>query len=114
MTKPVYTATAKRWSGGWELHIDGVGVTQSHTIDDAEIMVRDYIALDLDVPEDSFDVRVVPVLGGQKLEARAVEELSAVERIIAKRHSFKARLVRLSDAARSAGDHSRTHTRSGR
>ena len=118
MTKPIYKVTAKRWSGGWELHIDGVGVTQSHTLDDAGIMARDYIAMDLDVQSDSFDVHIVPELGGQSLEAEAAEELSAVERIIAKRNSLKARLVRLSEITRSGGSHShgRTHsrTRSGR
>lgn len=38
-----FTAQAKRWAGGWELHVDGVGVTQSRTLDDADQMVRDYI-----------------------------------------------------------------------
>jgi hypothetical protein len=38
-----YNVTAKRWKHGWELHIDGVGVTQSRTLDTAEQMVRDYI-----------------------------------------------------------------------
>lgn len=38
-----YTVTAKRWEHGLELHIDGIGVTQSRTLDDAEAMVRDYI-----------------------------------------------------------------------
>jgi hypothetical protein len=39
-----YTALAKRWEHGWELHIDEMGVTQSRTLADAEDMVRDYIA----------------------------------------------------------------------
>lgn len=38
-----YEVHAKRWAHGWELHIDGVGVTQSRTLDDAEAMVRDYV-----------------------------------------------------------------------
>lgn len=54
-----YNVTAKRWKHGWELHIDDVGVTQSKTLAGAEKMVRDYIALDLDVPEDSFDALIV-------------------------------------------------------
>jgi hypothetical protein len=28
--------TARRWAHGWELHIDGVGVTQSRTLASAE------------------------------------------------------------------------------
>jgi hypothetical protein len=38
-----YVVRAKRWAHGWELHIEGVGVTQSRTLDGAEQMVRDYI-----------------------------------------------------------------------
>ena len=38
-----YTVRAKRWKHGWELHIDGIGVTQSRNIDGVEQMVRDYI-----------------------------------------------------------------------
>lgn len=38
-----YAVHAKRWKHGWELHIDGVGVTQSRNLDGAEQMVRDYI-----------------------------------------------------------------------
>lgn len=39
----VYNVRAKRWKHGWELHIDGVGVTQSRNLGGAEQMVRDYI-----------------------------------------------------------------------
>ena len=80
MTRHVYTAIAKRWSGGWELHIDGVGVTQSHSLEKAEYMVRDYIAMDLDVPKDSFEVRIVPELGGQKLSYAAAKDLKGLEK----------------------------------
>ncbi|MFF5264619.1 hypothetical protein ACFY4C_37325 [Actinomadura viridis] len=64
MTTTTYQVTAKRWAEGWELHIaDGlggeVGVTQVPRIHNAEDVVRDYIALDLDIPPDSFEVRVV-------------------------------------------------------
>jgi len=53
-----YQVTAKRWAHGWELHIDGVGVTQSHGLHDAERMVRDYIELDLGA--HAFDVVIKP------------------------------------------------------
>ena len=61
--RATYEVVARRWRRGWVLHIEGVGVTQSHSLTDAEIMARDYIALDRDVPEDSFDVRVTPEVG---------------------------------------------------
>jgi DNA-directed RNA polymerase specialized sigma subunit len=58
-----YAVRARRWARGWELHIDGVGVTQSRNLSEAEGMVRDYVALDLDVDPDSFDVVIVPEVG---------------------------------------------------
>jgi hypothetical protein len=59
-----YRVRAKRWARGWELHIEGVGVTQSHSLRDAEMMVRDYIALDREIPSDSFEVVITPEIGG--------------------------------------------------
>ena len=38
-----YTVRAVRWDKGWELHVEGVGVTQSHGLTDAVGMVLDYI-----------------------------------------------------------------------
>jgi hypothetical protein len=58
--RATYNVVAKRWLHGWELHIEGLGVTQSRNLADAEAMARDYVALDLDVAEDSFDVSVTP------------------------------------------------------
>lgn len=63
-----YNVTAKRWAHGWELHIDGVGVTQSRTLADADLMVRDYIATLNDLDEVTDEVIIVPELG--KLGAR--------------------------------------------
>jgi len=39
----VYTARAVHWSGGWELHVDGVGVTQVRILAKATQQVRDLI-----------------------------------------------------------------------
>jgi DNA-directed RNA polymerase specialized sigma subunit len=77
-----YEVVARRWRGGWELHITGVGVTQSRNLADAGAMVRDYISLDLDVPEDSFDVRITPEVGNgvdQKIK-QTQEEIDAAAR----------------------------------
>lgn len=47
-----FRVIARRWEHGIELHIEGVGVTQSHGVEDAEHMVRDYIeTVDLVVSE---------------------------------------------------------------
>jgi AraC-like DNA-binding protein len=76
-----YNVTAKRWKHGWELHIDGVGVTQSRTLDTAEQMVRDYIETltDKDVTGDT--VVIVPELGALDRKVRTVrEQLAAADR----------------------------------
>jgi hypothetical protein len=56
----IYRVTCERWERGLVLHIDGVGVTQTHEDypDTAEDMARSYISLMLDVPENSFDVAI--------------------------------------------------------
>lgn len=33
MSQQLLPVTAQRWQRGWELHIDGYGVTQSHTLE---------------------------------------------------------------------------------
>jgi len=93
MTRTLYNVTAKRWKHGWELHIQDVGVTQSRTLLDAESMVRDYVAMLLDVTEDSFDVKIAPEIGAgvdgeimSLYEADRVAE-EAQEKAAAKRRS---------------------------
>jgi len=59
-----YTVNAKRWEHGWELHIDGIGVTQSRLLSDAEAMVRDYLAADEISDAETAEVTIHPDLGG--------------------------------------------------
>jgi predicted XRE-type DNA-binding protein len=76
-------ARAVRWRRGWELHIDGVGVTQCHTLADAVGMVRDYIATVRDLDDDAasrIEVRVVPDLGtaiNERIEAARTAQAEA-------------------------------------
>jgi len=66
MTRTLYTVTATREGDWWELDIedlDGV-FSQARRLDQAEAMARDAIAVMLDVPEDSFDVKIEPALSG--------------------------------------------------
>lgn len=101
MTRKTHEVVAKRWKHGWELHIADVGVTQSKTLLDAEAMARDYTALLLDVPDDSFDVRITPEIGagvdGKLLDLqdadRAAEE--AQEQAAKKRRAVAAKLESL-------------------
>jgi hypothetical protein len=66
MDQVVYTATAERSGKWWALSVDGVpgAHTQVRRLNQAEAMVREVIALLLDVPQDSFSVRLSPVLAG--------------------------------------------------
>ena len=72
-----YTAHARKWDGGWELHIDGVGVTQSRTLRDAERMVRSYVSMDTGEDRDSFVVEILPDLAGLENQVRQVRETTA-------------------------------------
>ena len=73
MTK--FRVTATRWEKGWELDIEGVGVTQSKSLRDADEMVRDYVRLESgsDVARDAiieFEFHV----DGLEDEVQAVRE----------------------------------------
>jgi DNA-directed RNA polymerase subunit F len=97
-----YKVRAKRWARGWELHIDGVGVTQSHSLRDAEGMARDYIALDTRVLPGSFAVEIVPEIGhglDEKTRAarKAVTDASHAQRVAAAQAREVARELRAAD-----------------
>lgn len=62
-TVSTYNVRAVRWEGGWELHIDGVGVTQSHTLRDAERMVRSYLNLVAGVTD--AEVTITPEINAE-------------------------------------------------
>lgn len=72
-----YSVIARRWEHGWELHIDGVGVTQSTTLADAERMARDYIATVYDLSECTGEVVIHVDLGGLEDEAHRAAERTA-------------------------------------
>lgn len=93
-----YTVTAKHWANGWELHIDGIGVTQARSLSVAEATAREYIAFALDIEdENSFDVDVVSQLDAEsakqvraareevRMAARMQAEAAASQRAVAKR-----------------------------
>lgn len=65
------------WEHGLVLHVDGVGVTQTHNAypnDTAETMVRDMVSDMLEVPESSFDVVIIPLEHVRRAIA-AIDEL---------------------------------------
>lgn len=94
-----YTVTAKRWGSYWELHIDGVGVTQSRTLATAERTVRDYLALDDHDDADTAEVTVTPVLSGNLAEEaeaarHAVRKAEAETKIAAQRQRAAAKRLK--------------------
>jgi hypothetical protein len=94
-----YSVTAKRCKKGWELHIDGVGVTQARRLSEADPMARDLIARREEVPEESFALvftyEVSEELDAEVKAARAaVADLSQVQEATAKKSRAVAKDLR--------------------
>jgi hypothetical protein len=100
---PVITHTvhATPWARGWELRIEGLGVTQSRSLQDAERMARDYISLDTGADPRSIHVKIIPELGG--LERDAEEAREAVARADQAQRAAAARSRETARRLRSAG-----------
>lgn len=73
----MYDVKAVRWAHGWELHIGDIGVTQSHTLADAESMVRDFLALDGYADAATAKISITPDLDGLEDEAHRAAENTA-------------------------------------
>jgi DNA-directed RNA polymerase specialized sigma24 family protein len=86
MVAVTYTAHARQWAHGWELHIndtngDDVGVTQSTTLARAEETVRDYLGTLYDLDEVTDEITIIPEIGYLGERARhAREQLRTAER----------------------------------
>lgn len=73
-----YDVTARHWKHGWELHIAGVGVTQSRNLAEAQTVVRDYVeSLTGADASDAVVVIRTEVGDGLDEEARAAREAVA-------------------------------------
>jgi antitoxin component HigA of HigAB toxin-antitoxin module len=92
MIKRTYKVSTRRWSGGWELHVAGEGVTQVRTLDKADRQVRDYLETLHDADFSDAVVTVVPELGGLEVEvaaARKEAEEAAAAQVAAAEHVRK-------------------------
>jgi hypothetical protein len=84
-----YVVEAKRWEHGWELHVEGVGVTQSKSLGSAARMAREYISLVETISDEStIDVEIRPQIDAplsEKVMAarKAVSELFDRQREVA-------------------------------
>jgi DNA-directed RNA polymerase specialized sigma24 family protein len=59
---------AQRWEHGWELRVDGVGVTQCGPLADAERMALDYLATELGGEPEDYSVDIYHDLGGLEMD----------------------------------------------
>ena len=66
-----YQAVAKRWYGGWELHIPGVGVTQTPNLAQAEKWAKIYIAKKHDADQATIRVTILPDIDSTKQVTQA-------------------------------------------
>lgn len=88
-----YTVRAKRWTHGWELHIDGEGVTQARSLATAVREVRDYLETLHDLDDTSgMEIVIVPEL--DKTTVREVKEARAAVADAAERQRRAADLSR--------------------
>jgi len=88
-----YTVRAKRWARGWELHIDGEGVTQTRVLPGADAVARDYLASLHDADFSAAAITVVPDLGGIEADVRRVRAESAEAAAVQARAGANARAV---------------------
>ncbi len=55
-TRKHFTVTVKKWRKGWEVHIDGAGVTQARHLAEVKERASDYIWSLLDDEATSIDL----------------------------------------------------------
>ena len=90
-----YHVQARRWGGGWELHIHGEGVTQCRTLEQAGQQVLDYLeTVHDDFDSDAAHIEIEYDLGG--IEEEVVE--------------VKGETVKAAEAQRDAARHLRQVT----
>ena len=107
-----YTVTAKRWKHGWELHIDGEGVTQTRTLATAKDQVRDYLesmhdrdftdaTVDITIDLDGYEDEVAAARREVAEAAAAQQRAAARSRAVAT--TLRARGLSVTDAAEVLG-----------
>ncbi len=72
-----YTAKAKRWEHGWEIHVEGVGVTQVRLLEQAIPQARDLIETMLDLRVDESEIELDFQIGALVNEIHEVKQLTA-------------------------------------
>lgn len=99
--------TAHRWSGGWELHLNGEPITQVRTLAKAEQQVRDYLdTVEPEVDHSALPITVIPELGalGDKVAAAREATAAAAAAVGAAAKRSRATAQALHDAGFSVTD----------
>jgi DNA-directed RNA polymerase specialized sigma24 family protein len=88
-----YTAHARRWDHGWELHVDGVGVTQVRVLEHAKAQVCDLVETMTDSRPAEEHVEVTLDMGDLGTQARNVREMTAQAADLQRRAATASRQV---------------------
>ena len=89
----MYTAQARRWEQGWELHVDGVGVTQVRVLEHAKTQVCDLVETMTDSRPTEDDVEVALDMGDLGMQARSVREMTVQAADLQRRAAAASRQV---------------------
>lgn len=93
-----YRAIARRWEQGWELHVEGIGITQVKRLDAADRQVRDFIETMEDVDASRAILEIEVDLGGLEREValarRDIDQALQSQRAAAGRSRQVARALR--------------------
>jgi hypothetical protein len=72
-----YIAKAKRWEHGWEIHVEGVGVTQVRLLEHAKSQVCDLVETMLDIKVTEQEIELDLQIGPLADELQEVKKLTA-------------------------------------
>lgn len=73
----LYEVHARKWENGWELRIEGLALTWSPTLADAEARAREHICTTLQVEESAVHIDLLPRVSDE-LDQLALETKRAV------------------------------------
>ncbi len=76
-----YNVRAVKWEHGWELHVEGLGVSQCRTLATAAQQVRDFVATitdtDTDTDTDDAEIVVSVTVGGIEKDVERARKMTA-------------------------------------
>lgn len=100
------TVRAVKWAEGWELHIEGEGVTQSRTLERAEEQVRHYLETLHGRSFSGAHITIDPDLGNLTSEVQSARDAVSAAAIAQKQAAKASRAIatKLRDYGLSVSD----------